>query len=394
MKEKNASKKNEAIPITKSLNNGFQTLLRAELTKDCQVSEISSPPLSDKTAYNQFIRSILDQKKDYPLPIPILELQQNGQRIPFMTLKSFSLWQGRQKSKKTTVLAYAVSKFIAPSRYNNSIDFIGCIQGVALFFDCEQGESYAARTMRLILKLAGVESSPNLIYSDLRGFTPKERMEIIQAAIEHTPDVKLVVIDGLVDLTSDFMDAAEGHMTVTEILKLCSLYNIHVAGVLHQNKGDKNARAHIGSISSQKCEMEISTEVDTNDRSQSQVICVNSRGLPFESFAIRWDNGSLPCINQEWNSGKAGDIKTTKNYEKSKEIAESVFKPLAALSHSEAIKGIMNAANKSESTAKRLIKDFIGWDFISKGDDGNYRIKRETGSRVHEGSNGGHEPVQ
>ena len=58
------------------------------------------------------------------------------------------------------------------------------------------------------------------------------------------------------------------------------------------------------------------------------------------------------------------------------------------------ITGIMNASMKSESTAKRILKDFIGWDFITKGEDGNYRIKMKEGSKVHEGSNGVHEPVQ
>ena len=38
------------------------------------------------------------------------------------------------------------------------------------------------------------------------------------------------------------------------------------------------------------------TEVDPDDRAQSIVTCVNSRGLTFQPFAICWDKGSLPCI--------------------------------------------------------------------------------------------------
>jgi hypothetical protein len=338
---------------------------------------IETPSYTGESFEQKFLRSRLDQTKDYPLPIPIINIVQNSMPLPLLTLKSFSLWQGKQKSKKTTVLALAVAAFIRGGNdYADSVYFSGAMDGSVLFFDNEQGESYAARTMKLILKLAGVESTSRFQYCDLREFPPQERKAIIEAGIKYTPDVKLVVIDGLVDLMDDFMDAAEGHLTATEILKLCSIYNIHVAGVLHQNKADKNARAHIGTISSQKCEIEIATEVDPDDTAQSIVTCVNSRGVPFEPFAIRWDKGSLPCINQEYNALSRSDPKANKQFERSREIAEYVFKPLAALTHTEAINGIMNAAQKSKSTAKRYLDDFLEWGFIEHGPNGNYRIKQ------------------
>lgn len=343
---------------------------------------------NDNEYLKKFRDSILDQQKDYPLPIPVINLHQNGETIPFLTLKSFSLWQGKQKSKKTVTLAVMVAAYISHIIEISGTYFSCGEAGRVIWFDNEQGESYAARTMKLILKIACISESENLIYCDLREFQPNERMKIIQAGIEGTPNVRLVIVDGLVDLLNDFMDASEGHLTTTEILKLCSLYNVHVAGVLHQNKNDKNARAHVGTISSQKCEMEIQTEVDANDKSQSIVSCINSRGLPFEPLAIRWDKGSLPCIVQEWSELKASDVKANKNYENAKEITKAVFKPLAAISHSEAISRIMNITLKSESTAKRLLNDLQGWELIKKGVDGNYRINNE-GSKVHEGSNEG-----
>src|SRR5690606_32794869 len=124
---------------------------------------------------------------------------------------------------------------------------------------------------------------------DLREHSPSQRLEIIKAGIEVTPNVKWVVIDGIVDIMNDFMSAEEGHFVVTDLLKLCSQYDIHVTGVLHQNKGaqSKDARAHVGSISSQKCEIEIMVEKNQDDHSISIVSAKESRGLPFEDFAIR-----------------------------------------------------------------------------------------------------------
>ena len=324
--------------------------------------------------YEMFQRSILDQSKDYPSPVAVITLFQNGEFMPFLTLKSFSLWQGKQKSKKTTVLAIAIAAFI--SKYISDADtrFDEAMDGVVLFFDNEQGESYAARTKKLILKIAGVQTSDRLIYCDLREFSPTERIKIIETAVENTPNVRLVVVDGLVDLLNDFMDASEGHLTITQMLKLCSKFNIHVAGVLHQNKNDKNARAHVGSIASQKCEVEITTDVDPKDRAQSIVSCLNSRGLPFEPFAIRWDKGCMPCINQDWNELKETSARANKTYEKAKEYAEAIFQPPTSLSYKQAIKAMTSVLLKSESTIKRTINDWLAWDLIVKNDEGLYRL--------------------
>ncbi len=340
-------------------------------------------PVSEPNIYLEYFQqSILDQTKNYPLPVPVISIRQNAETIPFLTLKSFSLWQGKQKSKKTTALALAVAAFIRGSAFINDQVFVGEMDGVILFIDTEQGESYAARTMRLILSLADVQTSSKLIYCDLRSYSPADRMKIIKAGIETTPSIKIVVIDGIVDLLTDFMDAGEGHLTTTDILTLCSNYDIHIAGVLHQNKNDKNARAHIGTIASQKCEVEISTEVDNDDRSQSIVSCVNSRGIPFEPFAIRWDKGSLPCVSAGWNQSNATDIKSNKKLERSKEIAQSVFKPLTALTQTQAIDEVIACTMQSESTAKRLLKEWKIRKIIILGEDKHYRINSE-GSKVH-----------
>lgn len=331
---------------------------------------------AEKELYDKFLSTILDQQKDYPDPTPLVSLVSGSDMIPLLTLKSFSLFQGKQKSKKTITLALIVAAYIRHMQSNEEIYFEGIGDGTVLWFDCEQGQSYAARTMKMVLRVAGIETSPRLMYSDLRQFTPKERMQIIEAAIQSTDNVKLVIIDGLVDLMNDFMDAAEAHQVITKLLALCSTYDLHIAGVLHQNKADKNARAHIGSIGSQKCEIEISVEVDAEDRARSIVTCANPRGMPFEPFAIRWDKGSLPCIDQDYRqAGTKKEIASVRNYENGKRVVDTVFKPFAALSYTEAGEHIASVEKVSISTANRRIKDYVAWGFIEQSTDGKYRKK-------------------
>lgn len=325
-------------------------------------------------ALDRFHDCILNQHKDYPLPTAVINIVQDGETIPLLTLKAFSLWQGKQKTKKTTALAMAMAAYITDNveeNYETTYLKAGQ-QGCVLWADTEQGESYGARTMKLLLKLASCEHSEKLIYCDLRELSPVERMEVIITGIKTTPDLKIVVIDGLVDLLDDFMDARQGHTLITTILKLCSQYNIHVAGVLHQNKAkeDKSARAHVGTIASQKCEIEISAEADSKDLSLSRIQCLNSRALPFKDFSIRWEKGSLPHISSDQDDSIQ---KPAKSYSQGLMLLDTVFSPLAAFGRTEAEEFIMNELKVSESTAKRRMNELISWKLIEKNGDGRYR---------------------
>ncbi|MFC4213470.1 hypothetical protein ACFOWA_19915 [Pedobacter lithocola] len=286
-----------------------------EILSDVAAGEAAEAPEQEFDALAAFGKSILDQKRDYPLPQPLMHFVQNGKIFPHRTKKSFSLQQGKQKSKKTTELAMEVAAYINnyPVNEGETIYFECVEPGVVLFFDNEQGESYAARTMKLILALANLKESDRLIYCDLREFRPKERKKVIAAGVKSTPNVKWVIVDGIVDVMDDFMSAEEGHLVITDLLKLSSQHDIHVTGVLHQNKGaSKEARAHVGSIAGQKCEMEIMVERDTENKNLSVVSAKETRGLPFEDFAIIWEEGALPRIVQDWsasNSNNTGSLR-------------------------------------------------------------------------------------
>jgi hypothetical protein len=151
---------------------------------------------------------------------------------------------------------------------------------------------------------------------------------MIDIAIKKTEGVKIIVVDGVVDVMEDFMDAKEGHAVITFLIKICSKYNVHVAGVLHQNKADKNARAHVGTISSQKCEVEIACEVE---KGITKVECRASRGLPFEPFAVKWDRGQLPCIVQEYKPGEEVTVNKiftvdSLSFEQHSALVQEIFK--------------------------------------------------------------------
>src|SRR5688572_25861477 len=122
-----------------------QTKEEKQMRVPASQEEDERSPDSWGPAVEAFYRSKLDQTREYPDPVPILSLRQNNVMIALLTQMSFSLWQGKQKSKKTTVLAMMVAALIKGVVEGADEMFVACKAGKVIFFDNEQGESYAAR---------------------------------------------------------------------------------------------------------------------------------------------------------------------------------------------------------------------------------------------------------
>ncbi|MBD5379283.1 MAG: hypothetical protein HDR74_05230 [Bacteroides sp.] len=128
----------------------------------------------------------------------------NGSAIG--TLGNFSASTGKAKSKKTL----NVSAILAAALTNGEIlryiaEFLDDKRTI-LYFDTEQSPHHYQRVMKRALQLAEqpLDSHPkNLIFSQLRALTPEIRLELIDNAIANTPNVGLVIIDGIRDLMFD-----------------------------------------------------------------------------------------------------------------------------------------------------------------------------------------------
>ena len=262
-----------------------------EIPASIDLNEIAtSPNLGDILA-----SVMVDPSKDVEKPPIALEISTNGKTSPSFTLGNFSLVIGKAKSKKTfllTGLAAAVS--------SNGFA-LGCIRGMlpddkraVLYFDTEQGEYHLNRTIRRVLMQAN--DIVNFRAFGLRKFKPAERLKLVEFAIYNTPNVGFVFIDGIRDLLNSINDESEATSLTSDFLRWTAEKNIHIVTVLHQNKGDLNARGHIGTECLNKAETVISVTVDTADKDTSIVSCEMSRDLGFDDFAFTINEVGLPEI--------------------------------------------------------------------------------------------------
>jgi len=215
-----------------------------------------------------------------------------------LTLGNFSAIIGKSKSKKT----FLTSLLLAAASGNEAVhgkvvaDFPENKRAI-LLFDTEQSryDSYIASSR--IPKLLGYNPE-NFGAFDLREFTPFERCDIIDFALQKYKDnIGMVVIDGIADLAVAINDEEEASRVVSLLMRWSKIYNCHIVVVIHQNKNDNYATGHLGSSVTKKAETIIEVTKDNESYSRSHVSCNMIRGAAdFDDFIFEINEHGLPVV--------------------------------------------------------------------------------------------------
>ena len=139
------------------------------------------------------------------------------------TLGNFSVSTGKAKAKKTFNVSALVASALADGQV---LEYQACFpesKRTILYFDTEQSPYHCQLVMQRILRLSGLPTDrepKHLQFSHLRAVAdPNERREIIRYAIYHTPNVGLVVIDGIRDLMLDINNSSEATRLVGDLMQ-------------------------------------------------------------------------------------------------------------------------------------------------------------------------------
>jgi len=257
---------------------------------------------------NIWQKSLIHVTDEFALPPVVL---QAGEAI-IGTLGNFSVSTGKAKAKKT----FNVSAIVAAALINGKLlEYQASFpesKRTILYFDTEQSPYHCQLVMQRILRLAKlpIDKEPqNLKFSHLRAIAdPNERREIIRYAIYNTPNVGLVVIDGILDLMLDINNSTEATKLVGDLMQWTSEQNIHIQTVLHLDKGDDNARGHIGTELNNKVETVLQIARDNTLPERSIVAPAIIRSKPFDKFAFRLveveDEVCIPQIDLSYSDNE------------------------------------------------------------------------------------------
>ena len=156
----------------------------------------------------------------------------------------------------------------------------------------------------------------------LRKYTPEERIAIVREAIYRTENVGLVIIDGIRDMVYDINSSGESTRIISLLMTWTGERNIHIHTILHQNKGDENARGHIGTELSNKAETVLQVEKDSKNPDISTVKTAHIRAVDFEPFAFRINEEALPELLDGYQFKEKEPGKGRRKFDPYKDVTE------------------------------------------------------------------------
>ncbi|NCA74866.1 MAG: mobilization protein [Alphaproteobacteria bacterium] len=236
-------------------------------------------------------------------PQTVLSINESDFQSVLCTLGNISLIQGQAKSRKSFLMSFVVTALIT-GKY---LKFTGSMpeeKRKILFFDTEQGLFHSKKVQERIYRLSGLSVDAEfqfLEFYNLRPYNYKERIEIINHLILSKNDVGFVIIDGIRDLVKDINDAGEATNITGLLMKWSDQKEIHIMNVLHENKGDRNSRGHVGSELQNKSEsvIRVSREPDRKDFSRVEPVFLRDRD--FEEFLFSISNEGDPELVEKFS---------------------------------------------------------------------------------------------
>lgn len=213
------------------------------------------------------------------------------------TLGNFSASTGKAKSKKTFNVSALVAASLAGKQVLNYRAHLPEGKQRILYVDTEQSRFHCRSVLERILRLAGLPTTTdpeNLDFFCLREYSPSVRVEVIDYALRQNKGYGLVIIDGIRDMVYDINSPGESTRIISKLMQWTDDRQIHIHTILHQNKGDENARGHIGTELNNKAETVLLVEKDKGNSDISHVSAMHIRAMDFEPFAFRINDRALP----------------------------------------------------------------------------------------------------
>lgn len=277
----------------------FESLIDPNILSD-HMQNIAQKP-SNAIADRLGLAEIRATDKIEPPPIAWKQEIEGQEPTILGTLGNFSLIIGKAKSRKSFFINIAVSAVLNTDGLMNQ--FKGELpeeKGKVLYFDTEQGKYHVQQALHRICRQIGVDVPRNLQVFGLRKEKPSERLAMIDYAIKNTKGLGFVVIDGIKDLITSINDEEEATMIASKLLKWSEEFGIHIIVVLHQNKGDNNARGHIGTELQNKAETVLSVSKNEQVPQISIVKSEFCRNQEPEPFAFEIIDG-LPVVVEDYD---------------------------------------------------------------------------------------------
>lgn len=358
------------------------TLILSELNTISKQFDITPTPEGKQTIFDLLADAEIDLTK--PLPKPPICLSIDDASLFY--LGDISTIIGKAKGRKTFLNSLFLAALAGNCTIQNRIKAdLPESKRTVLSFDTEQGAYHAQKTAKRVLRLLNVETLPNFKAYGLRKFTPSERLQIIEFAIYNTPNLGFVVIDGIRDLITDINSPEDATMISSKLMKWSEELNIHILTVLHMNKGDNNARGHVGTELMNKSLTVLGVSKNEKQTDYSTVEAIACRDKDPDPFTFGINEDGLPYLlepEQMQLLKQLSESKTKKSLQPTDykddfhidNLKLKIFNSQPERKYSELVSMIKITYSIGDNKAKDFVTYFIDKDFVSHTGNGRNSV--------------------
>lgn len=232
--------------------------------------------------------------------LPVFHVNMDYRDYPVAYPGSLGIIIGAQKVRKTTAL-----KAIAASALGGKpvINFsFSADDGKVFFFDTEQRYRSFWEAQNMVLNISdtpadSVRHSAHTFIDE----TIEDRLKLMERIARLNPDVKMMVIDGALDMLENYNDIKEARMLAERIARMANKSKAVVFVVIHASgklaKGPTNSLGHLGSELERKCDFALQLTYN-KDTHFTEVEHLLSRDFgKFPNFEFTNDRDGNPVLN-------------------------------------------------------------------------------------------------
>ena len=332
---------------------------------------------------NDYDYLLITKEKQIPVDTPTFTIA----GATFAAPHNISIISGPPKGAKTAITGAMIAAAISDTGETEGfpdIKAMGNTGKAVLNFGTEQSEADEQYNLINILKRAGLTTTPDFLrcynirqldYKNYKDVTDN----ICRLCSEKLSGIHSIFIDGGADYIGSVNDEKESTDIIQYFTHLSIRYNCPVIVIVHQNptsqKGvEKKERGHFGSHVQRKCYGLITLE------KQGEIFSLQPKMLR------RSGNEDMPLINFKYSKELGYHVQVdaqdrekendNKRYEELRFVAAEVFAPPGSFRNKDAVSRIMNHTKKGLSTAKSMLKNMEGFEFLVN-DGGYYRLNME-----------------
>lgn len=207
---------------------------------------------------------------------------------------------GKAKSRKTFTSGLLMAALAGNTTMQGRISAnLPSDKNVVLSFDTEQGAYHAHKAAKRVLRLLNVDYLPNFKAYGLRKYTTAQRLEMIEHAVYNTPNLGFVLIDGIRDIVTSINDEEQATAITSKLLKWSEEKQIHILCALHMNKGDTNARGHLGTELMNKSLTVLGVTKNDKQEDYSTIEAVACRDKEPKPLTFGIDADGLPYLLED-----------------------------------------------------------------------------------------------